>query len=256
MDLSNPSNVPTEVLVAEDNKINQRIIKELLRKEGFHATIVANGKEVLTLLNQQHFDLLILDFHMPELNGLDTIKAIRAHTDKKINSLTVILFTAEQDKQHLNDIQAYGIEYTLQKPINQAEFSRVLTQAGNFSKEASTPNAASNMDYLMEITSGNTNFMIELIDIFIEEVPQAIEKIKAYYEQGDWEAVQTAAHKLRSNYKYVGAGEAEELLHYLDTDFGHEQNKQTYGPYIEALEKMTLQLLQTLLADKQKLRQQ
>jgi CheY-like chemotaxis protein len=253
MDLSQPSDSPVQVLVAEDNKINQRILKELLRKEGFQATIVANGKQVLDLLNQQHFDLLILDFHMPELNGLDTLKAIRSHTNEKIHALKVILFTAEQDKQHLQAIQAYGIELTLQKPINQVQFSQVIKQAGNFSVESPAAKAASNMDYLVEITSGNTPFMIELITIFIEEVPEAIAKIKAFYHNNDWLAVQTAAHKLRSNYKYVGAGEAEKLLQHLDTDFGHEQNKQTYGSYIDALEKMTSQIILTLLEEKKRL---
>jgi HPt (histidine-containing phosphotransfer) domain-containing protein len=109
------------------------------------------------------------------------------------------------------------------------------------------------MHYLKAITSDNRELMIELIDIFLEEVPQAIEKIKVFYQDNDWTSIQRAAHKLRSNYKYVGAEEAEAFLKTLETDFGVEQNKQLYAPAIEALQQKTFQIIKTLTEEKQKL---
>jgi CheY-like chemotaxis protein len=253
MDLSQSSNTPAHVLVAEDNRINQKIVKELLRKEGYTATVVANGKEALALLNEQSFQLLILDFNMPELNGLDTLKAIRSNPDKRINSIPVFLFTAEQDQQHIQDIQAYGIDFLLQKPINQAQLSQALKQTGHSRDETIAPTTKPSMEYLFSITGGNTELMTELIDIFIKEVPEAVMKIKDFYHNEQWASIKNLAHKLRPNYKYIGAAEVEELLKTLEIEPDSEQNQQQYGTAIHTLELITSHIIQELLKEKQKL---
>jgi CheY-like chemotaxis protein len=253
MDLSQSSNTPAHVLVAEDNRINQKIVKELLRKEGYTATVVANGKEALALLNEQSFQLLILDFNMPELNGLDTLKAIRSNPDKRINSIPVFLFTAEQDQQHIQDIQAYGIDFLLQKPINQAQLSQALKQTGHSRDETIAQTTKPSMEYLFSITGGNTELMTELIDIFIKEVPEAVMKIKDFYHNEQWASIKNLAHKLRPNYKYIGAAEVEELLKTLEIEPDSEQNQQQYGTAIHTLELITSHIIQALLKEKQKL---
>jgi CheY-like chemotaxis protein len=253
MDLSQQSNTTAQVLVAEDNRINQKIVKELLHKEGYTATVVGNGKEALALLNEQMFQLLILDFNMPELNGLDTLKAIRSNPDERINSIPVFLFTAEQDQQHIQDIQAYGIDFLLQKPINQAQLSQALKQIGHSPGETYAPTTKPSMEYLFSITGGNIELMNELIDIFIKEVPESVMKIKEFHQNRQWSSVKTLAHKLRPNYKYVGGAEAEALLMLLETDLGNEQNQQQYGTAIHTLELITSNIIQALLKEKQKL---
>jgi CheY-like chemotaxis protein/HPt (histidine-containing phosphotransfer) domain-containing protein len=241
--------IPKQVLVAEDNRINQKILKELIRKEGMNATVVANGKEVLALLQQQAFDLIILDFHMPELNGLETMKAIRSYPDERIQTMNVVLFSSEQDKQHLADIQAYGIKYLLQKPVNQAEFSQMLQKIINVSPAHAVSQPQSSLTYLREITSGNTELLIELIDIFMDEVPDAIKKIKMYYQLDDWSSLQTLAHKLRSNYKYVGSQEGDQYLKLLEDKISSEEN-QSYDTIIENLQKLTSRIVESLQKEK------
>jgi HPt (histidine-containing phosphotransfer) domain-containing protein len=190
---------------------------------------------------------------MPELNGLDTLKAIRAHSDKNISSIKVALFTAEKEGQQIQDMRTYGIDYLLQKPINQAQFSDVLKQLSYSSEKASAPNTFSNMEYLYGITNGNPELMIELMDIFIEEVPDAIKQIKVFYQQGDFPSIQRLTHKLGSNYKYVGAHEAEQLFQSLQTDFNDEGGKQHFAHRIQHLEVITSQIIETLQVEKQKL---
>ena len=75
------------VLVADDNEYNQTLIKRLLLKLGITCDIVGNGQEVLDKLDSQDYDLLLLDMHMPVLNGTDTIKSIRNSTKYNRSSI-------------------------------------------------------------------------------------------------------------------------------------------------------------------------
>jgi CheY-like chemotaxis protein len=103
------------ILVAEDNPVNQLFLKGLLRKINFKADIAGNGKEVLEMLSQNRYALLLLDIQMPVMDGLATIAHIRAQTDLK--KFPVIALTADTSP---NDVAKYlkaGCNDCLSKPI-------------------------------------------------------------------------------------------------------------------------------------------
>ena len=81
-----------KILVAEDNKMNQALIKAMLQELDFNCDIAENGKIALDKLNAQHYDLLLLDIQMPVMDGLETIKYIREN--KNLSNLYVIALTA------------------------------------------------------------------------------------------------------------------------------------------------------------------
>src|SRR5947207_9431487 len=75
--VSQPSR-PLRILLAEDNVINQKVACRLLEKQGHQIVVACNGREVLSILKRELFDLALLDVQMPELDGLETARAIRA----------------------------------------------------------------------------------------------------------------------------------------------------------------------------------
>ena len=105
-----------KILVAEDNKMNQTLIKAMLQKLGYGCDLAENGKIALDKLNAQHYDLLLLDIQMPVMDGLETLKYIRE--DKNLKTLHIIALTAnaligDSDKY----IQA-GCDDYISKPID------------------------------------------------------------------------------------------------------------------------------------------
>ncbi len=116
---------PLHVLLAEDNISNQKVALQMLKKLGYRADMAANGIEVLEALKRQHYDVILMDIKMPEMNGLEATKAIRkllpAEKQPKIVAITACALAG--DKEICLDA---GMDGYIPKPINMDELKNVL----------------------------------------------------------------------------------------------------------------------------------
>ena len=104
------------VLVAEDNDLNQMLIKELLHKVGLEAVLAANGVEAVDLVNRQPFDLVLMDVQMPEMDGLTATRLIREQP--RFRDLPIIAMTAHAMADDRQRTLAAGMNEHLSKPIS------------------------------------------------------------------------------------------------------------------------------------------
>ena len=93
-----------QILVAEDNQINQVIILSMIEALGYSAKLANNGEEAVQLFAKSHFDIVLMDQHMPVMDGCETIRRIRA-SDQPWRTLPVIALTA--DAQNLTNAKLY-----------------------------------------------------------------------------------------------------------------------------------------------------
>ena len=104
------------VLLAEDNLVNQKVALGTLNRLGYRADIAANGFEVLQALQRQHYDIVLMDVHMPELDGLDATRRIReefpANRQPRIIAMTANAFAEDRDRC----IEA-GMDDYISKPV-------------------------------------------------------------------------------------------------------------------------------------------
>lgn len=106
-----------EILLAEDNAINQKLAVRLLEKMGHNVSVVSSGLEVLVALELEEFDLILMDVHMPDLDGLETTKRIRAEESKSGGHIPIIALTANAlDGDREQCIEA-GMDSYVSKPI-------------------------------------------------------------------------------------------------------------------------------------------
>lgn len=108
----------TNVILAEDNKINQQIVGELLTREGFEVTIANNGLEVLEILEADKYDykLILMDIQMPLLNGREATKVIR-ETDTKYQKIPIVAMTAHALESERQKCFEVGMNDFLTKPL-------------------------------------------------------------------------------------------------------------------------------------------
>ena len=119
-----PSFSNLTVLVAEDNDINQVVAKSLLEDTGAKVVIADNGKKAVEVAQKQHFDLILMDLHMPEMNGSEAALALRQANI----TIPIIAFTAAVVAEEIDKALASGMDGYLTKPVNKTQLHAVLTE--------------------------------------------------------------------------------------------------------------------------------
>jgi two-component system, sensor histidine kinase and response regulator len=119
------------ILVAEDNTVNQRLIVRLLEKHGHAVLVAGTGREVLTTLEHQPVDLVLMDVQMPEMDGLEATAVIREQERQKGGHLPIIALTAHAMKGDQERCRAAGMDGYVSKPINVQILSAAISQVLN-----------------------------------------------------------------------------------------------------------------------------
>jgi CheY-like chemotaxis protein len=115
---------PYKILVAEDNRINQKLIIRVLNKLGYEPALANNGKEVLEALENNVYDIILMDVHMPEVDGLEATRIIRSNMEiKQPNIIAMTASAMTEDKLLCLDA---GMDAYLSKPLNINEIISTL----------------------------------------------------------------------------------------------------------------------------------
>ena len=114
---SRPS-VPLRILLAEDNRVNQRLAVGLLERDGHTVTVVGNGEAALAAVKRTKFDAVLMDVQMPEMSGLDATVAIRAHEKKTGTHVPIIAMTAHAMQGDRERCLESGMDGYISKPIS------------------------------------------------------------------------------------------------------------------------------------------
>ncbi len=114
------------ILLAEDSAVNQRLAMRLLEKHGHNVRVVASGRQALTVLDQEKFDVVLMDIQMPEMDGLEATAAIRAQEQSTGSHLPIIAMTAHAMKGDRERCLQAGMDGYISKPIRAQELYQVL----------------------------------------------------------------------------------------------------------------------------------
>jgi CheY-like chemotaxis protein len=119
---------PLRILLAEDNLVNQRLAVGLLEKRGHAVVIAADGKQALSALEREPFDLMFMDVQMPEMGGFEATARIREREMKTGRRLPIIAMTAHAMKGDRERCLASGMDGYISKPIGAAELSQAIDE--------------------------------------------------------------------------------------------------------------------------------
>ena len=116
------------VLIAEDNKINVLVIKKILSQWNVEPVIAENGLEVLGRLSKESFDIILMDLHMPQMDGYQAAQQVRLLEDKSKASIPIIALTASVSSEVESKVAESGMDGYLPKPFNPEDLYKKLQQ--------------------------------------------------------------------------------------------------------------------------------
>ncbi len=209
-------NANLRVLVAEDNAVSQKVAQQLLAHLGYASDLAANGREALEALARQPYDVVLLDVHMPELDGLETARLIRRRFPLD-SGPRLIAMTASALKGDREACLAAGMDDYLSKPVRPGELAAALARQTPATRaETAEPTAVPATSPSVEALVfearalerlrglGEADFVREIVEVFLSEAPARLDAARAAFERGDLATVERTAHSLKSSAATLG----------------------------------------------------
>jgi PAS domain S-box-containing protein len=245
------------ILLAEDNDINQQVAREILEGAGLVVTIADNGKEAVALANRDELDLVLMDIQMPEMDGLEATRAIRA--DGRFGGLPIVAMTAHAMSADKERCLAAGMDDHISKPINPDElFSTLLRwiKAGERAgaaepmekdaardKEVELPESIAGIEIEAGLSrvGGNRRLYRNLLLKLRTDYAYYSEMIRSALEAGDTAEARRLAHTIKGVAGNIGAVDLQEASATLEVAVesgGSEVNGDALRGFDEALKSV------------------
>ncbi len=204
------------LLVAEDNVVNRRLVTTLMQKRGHRVEAVENGREALTAVEQhgESFDVLVMDVQMPEMGGFEATSAIRSFESTTGRRLPIVGLTAHAMAGDRERCLAAGMDGYLTKPIDVddliATVERFADAADGESVDAPPrvvePRLSLSFDEpaALRHTGGDRKLLKEIVSMFLADSASLMRRIKQAVDRRDGEALRLSAHALKGPIATVG----------------------------------------------------
>ena len=193
---------PLRILMAEDNEFNVRHVERLLARRGHHVRVANNGREALALATEGSVDVVLLDLHMPELDGFQVVGAIRERKRARGGHLPIIALTARSRKEDRERCLAAGMDVYLSKPVRATELFAAIdqalsTDAGRLSQaKAEDPLALLDSVTLLAVCESDPECLRDMCKDFQDFAADRLAAMSDALRDRDTPRLRDAGHKL------------------------------------------------------------
>jgi two-component system sensor histidine kinase BarA len=218
--LTSTRNVPNyagrRFLVADDNEINRILIRALLLTSCAEVVAVENGREVIDKVDTEDFDVVILDVHMPEVDGLEAARRIRALPGKA--GLPIIALTADATPATCDAVRGAGMDARMTKPVDNEVLWQTITAqldapAGSSAPLSAPPPIAPmvaaekvlpvrDSARALALAGGDQQLAEQLLGQFLVALPTCLSELDRCCKEGDWSVFREQIHRLRGSTSY------------------------------------------------------
>jgi len=208
---------PLRILVADDNHINQKVAVSLLENIGYRADVVADGHEAIEAYRLVPYDLVLMDVQMPEMDGFEASRQIRAIEERKGRHTPIIAMTAHARQEDKEKCLAAGMDDYVSKPIKpqdlKAAIARRIAAVTTMPSVQPSTEAPAHADVLnfsqaLDLVDGNRELLCEVARIFLNQYPKVLEETRRALSKEDYETLSSAAHSLVSSVGQLGGQRA------------------------------------------------
>lgn len=220
-----------KILVVDDNKVNLNIISNYFKHFGINVDLVESGAEAIECIKNKSYDLIFLDQMMPKLDGVQTLKLIRAEEKKQNRHTIVIAFTANVISGEKEKLLAAGFDNFLPKPMRMSELASMLIrylpkdmiiyESGDRLEDSIISSVNINIDGLdvkdaISLCDGDIKEYIDTLRITVKYSEDKINELITAYTNGDIEKYIINVHSMKSTLYMIGANKVGKLAERLE----------------------------------------
>lgn len=236
-----PRRYAARVLIAEDNPVHRSLVRSLLEQMGCDVDAVGDGHEAVESYSTAHYDIILMDWRMPKLDGVSATQEIRRIEKTKATAsddsrIPIIALTAHALPGDRNRCLSAGMDDYLCKPVSRRNLDLILSkwaspgdasggrQVPGHEGEAESPDADSilDMSQIEELAAierdGAPGLVSHLIDTYLGDAPAKLTLLKTAASENDLLGVQVATHSFKSASSTVGAHRLYKMCNALERD--------------------------------------
>jgi len=258
------------ILLAEDNAVNRQVAMGMLENQGFvHVDTAHDGVQALRMVVENHYDLILMDVQMPELDGIDATRQIREMEGllEQETHVPIIALTAHALEEDVRRTRQAGMDAHMNKPLTGAALREMLAKwLPGSGKEASgiiTATAVStdeeialvdnheavvNESELRQLRTDMGFGIGMIIDTYLNELPGQIDTIRQAIEAGDGDTLRRNGHRLKGASRSVAAAPLGDICFQLE-QLGQQDNFEAAKALFEAFTQAVTAVQQALAAD-------
>ena len=215
-----------KILLAEDSPFNQKLAVGVLGKRGHQVTVASTGHEAVARAAASEFDLIFMDIQMPEMDGLEATRRVRAHELESGRRVPIIAMTAQAMKGMRERCLSVGMDDYLVKPVRAREIydkieslflSRPISPAAPAADPAAAaPPCAIDWEAAMSVVAGDRELLREVVEAFLEECPALLDQAKAAVAAVDSKMLRRSGHTIKGVMRTLGLQIPAELAAELE----------------------------------------
>jgi signal transduction histidine kinase/CheY-like chemotaxis protein/HPt (histidine-containing phosphotransfer) domain-containing protein len=266
-----PASLPgrARILLVEDNLVNQDVAREMLHYMNCQVEVAENGRAALDAAGQKEFDLILMDCHMPEMDGFTAAGEIRRReAEQGVKSrVPIIALTGDVQTGVREQCQAAGMDDFLSKPFYMNDLQNILGRwlAGRIVPQAAATAAApaeeaqakslldqKRLDMIRAMQRPESPSVLDrIITMYNESSPEMVRAMHEAVKKGDAEALREAAHSLKTSSANLGATELASLCKELE-DLGARTKIEAAGALLDRLDDVYQEVISALALEMEK----
>jgi signal transduction histidine kinase/DNA-binding response OmpR family regulator len=234
------------ILVAEDNVMNQNLMKHLLSYWNLEFDVVKNGVEAIGALQQKDYKLILMDIQMPLMDGYTATMKIR--TELRMN-IPIIAMTAHAMAGEKEKCLSYGMNEYISKPIRENELFELINKILKSDRKTEIKNKKDNipmhngellnLNYLKEVSGGNLEFEKTMIEQFLKQAPGELESMKEAFNKNNYHELAHIVHNFKTSVSFMGlANNLNYYLDYIETNAGIQNANEQIGAKIMTIDSI------------------
>lgn len=245
--------VKMKILLVEDDVLNIKLIEHLFSEYGMNADIALNGKLAIELLEEQEYDLILMDIEMPDMNGHETTRYIREVLESNV---PIIALTAHALPGEREKCLKMGMNEYISKPIDASKLFESIYDMlrTSIASQMQVVEQVTNFQNLKETMQGKKAAITEMLGYLLQQVPIYLSELNDAVEKTAYSDIAKLAHKIKSAILIMGAKHLEPLLKDIEQKAKNNTDIENIILLNDELNKNCKQAMKEVMEEKMKIK--